>query len=492
MRLTSKVFFIFFLGIFCTPRHPLPQIPLETLILDEHIASAAQKCSEELVKREASSMGKEEMGFLLERAGVRDAFTMSSFMVIPSSSQPDDKWSASFKDDAVKRGFTHYGQGSAVGAGKRYACLIFTKREIVMDDFPLQVKPGEVVTLSGRALEGIRPSEIFLLPPSGAMTETAVEVKEGEQTFTASLRIPNEKGSMILEVVVEDEWGPRPAILTHIFAGIPPPSSPRPAKLHTSILPTSVREAEEEALRLINRDRRAYGLPSLKEMIDLSRMARGHSEKMRDIGRLAHIIPGEGGPEERARASRIPYVRISENVALGQSLESAQESLMMSPGHRANILDPEFTHAGTGVVFADGPAGKEAYITQDFIKAVEWKDPNIAASEVRDLVNREREKRGLPALAADKKLDSIAREQSLAMLKKGRLSPSGALDRIKREGLQYKHIQVEVFQTVNLDEVKEGGIGAMMAKNAGVAAIQDKEGTYWITMIFLEPQALER
>jgi hypothetical protein len=72
------------------------------------------------------------------------------------------------------------------------------------------------------------------------------------------------------------------------------------------------------------------------------------------------------------------------------------------------------------------------------------------------------------------------------MLKKGRLSPSGALDRIKREGLQYKHIQVEVFQTVNLDEVKEAGIGSVMSKAIGVAAIQDREGTYWITLIFVE------
>jgi len=492
LRSTSKALLIFCLGFYCTPRQPLPQLPSEALILDERISSAAQECCEELVKRRASSLGKVDVNFFLERAGIHDAFTISSFMVIPSSSQADDKWNVSFKDDAGKRGFTHYGQGSAVGLGKRFACLIVTKREIVMDDFPSRVKPGEVVILSGRALEGIRPSEIFLLSPSGALTETAVDVKKGEQAFTASLRIPNEKGSMILEVVVEDEWGPRPAVLTHIFAGIPPPSSPQPTKLHTSILPSSSREAEEEALRLINRDRRAHGLPSLKEKIDLSRMARGHSERMRDMGRLAHIIPGEGGPEERARASQIPYVRISENIALGQSLESAQESLMMSPGHRANILDPEFTHAGTGVVFTDGPAGKEAYITQDFIKAVDWKDPNIAASEVRDLVNGERRKRGLPVLAADKNLDNIAREQSLAMLRKGRLSPSGALDRIKREGLQYKHIQVEVFQTVNLDEVKEAGIGSVMAKNAGVAAIQDKEGTYWITMIFLEPQALDR
>jgi len=413
-------------------------------------------------------------------------------MVIPLSTQADDKWSAGFKDDARKRGFTHYGEGSAVRAGKRFACLIITKQEIIMDDFPSQVRPGEVIILSGRALEGIRPSEIFLLSPSGAMTETAVEVNKGEQTFSAALRIPNEKGSMILEVVVEDEWGPRPAILTHIFSGIPPPSSPQPKKLYTSTLPPSAREAEKEALRLINRDRRAHGLPSLKEMIGLSRMARGHSERMRDMRRLAHVVPGEGGPEERARASRIPFVRISENVALGQSLESAQESLMMSPGHRANILDREFTHAGTGAAFADGPAGKEVYITQDFIKAVEWKDPDTAATEVRDLFNRERGKRGLPALAADKKLDNIAREQSLAMLRKGRLSPSGALDRIKREGLQYKHIQVEVFQTVKLDDVKEAGIGAVMAETAGVAAIQDNEGIYWITLIFLEPQALDR
>jgi uncharacterized protein YkwD len=323
-------------------------------------------------------------------------------MVIPSSLKADDKWDASFKGDAAKRGLTHYGQGSTVGAGKRFTCMIATRREILLDNFPSSVKPGEVISISGKALEGIRPSEIFLLSPSGAMTQTAVETRKGEQAFTALLRVPNEKGNMVLEVVVEDEWGPRPAVLTHIFAGIPPPSSPKPRTLQISILPSSFREAEEEVLRLINRDRKEHGLPSLKEMSGLSRMAREHSNRMREIGRLAHIIPGEGGPEERARASHIPYVRIAENVALGQSLELAQESLMMSPGHRANILDLEFTHAGAGVVFADGPTGKEAYITQDFIRAIDWKDPESAASEVRGLVNRQRGGKGLPNLAVDK------------------------------------------------------------------------------------------
>ena len=53
-----------------------------------------------------------------------------------------------------------------------------------------------------------------------------------------------------------------------------------------------------------------------------------------------------------------------ENLAGAPTVERAHSGLMNSPGHRANILNPNFTHVGIGIVDG-GPYGK--MYTQTFI-----------------------------------------------------------------------------------------------------------------------------
>ena len=46
----------------------------------------------------------------------------------------------------------------------------------------------------------------------------------------------------------------------------------------------------------------------------------------------------------------IQYGYAGENLAGNQSVEKAHEALMASPGHRQNILNPNYTHIGIGIV----------------------------------------------------------------------------------------------------------------------------------------------
>ena len=56
---------------------------------------------------------------------------------------------------------------------------------------------------------------------------------------------------------------------------------------------------------------------------------------------------------------------LGENVGHGPSVAAIEQAFMNSPGHRANILNPEFNWAGTGVsVAADGTV----YLVQVFAR----------------------------------------------------------------------------------------------------------------------------
>ena len=54
-----------------------------------------------------------------------------------------------------------------------------------------------------------------------------------------------------------------------------------------------------------------------------------------------------------------------ENISGNKSVAGSMASLMLSPGHRANILDPRFTHVGVGIAY--GSAYGNLYV-QEFLQ----------------------------------------------------------------------------------------------------------------------------
>jgi len=77
---------------------------------------------------------------------------------------------------------------------------------------------------------------------------------------------------------------------------------------------------------------------------------------------FSHYMPGGGTVFDILDRRRVPYVIAGENLAtnnylslypLSRALEQSNADLMHSPGHRANILNPNFQDIGIGV--AEGP-----------------------------------------------------------------------------------------------------------------------------------------
>jgi uncharacterized membrane protein required for colicin V production len=109
-------------------------------------------------------------------------------------------------------------------------------------------------------------------------------------------------------------------------------------------------ESEAKMLELLNAERAKAGLNPLVADDRLRDVARQHSQEMFRLGYFAHISPTDGSPADRLKRSGIAFATAGENLAYAPTVEVAHSGLMASPGHRRNILTPEFTRVGIGVV----------------------------------------------------------------------------------------------------------------------------------------------
>jgi uncharacterized protein YkwD/uncharacterized membrane protein required for colicin V production len=122
--------------------------------------------------------------------------------------------------------------------------------------------------------------------------------------------------------------------------------------------------AERQMFDLVNEERTSAGLQPLAWDEGLVPVARAHSEEMFKLKYFSHTSPVAGSPFDRLKAAGIAYARAGENLAYAQSVTIAHRGLMESQGHRENILRPEFTKMGIGVMSA-GPYGR--MFTQLFV-----------------------------------------------------------------------------------------------------------------------------
>lgn len=116
-------------------------------------------------------------------------------------------------------------------------------------------------------------------------------------------------------------------------------------------------EAERQLVELANEERASRGLGPLELDPRLVPVARAHSTEMFRLRYFSHLSPDRGSPFDRLAAAGIGYSRAGENLAYARSVATAHRGLMESAGHRENILRPEFTRIGVGVVAA-GPYGR--------------------------------------------------------------------------------------------------------------------------------------
>ncbi|MGQ9687764.1 MAG: CAP domain-containing protein [Desulfobaccales bacterium] len=150
------------------------------------------------------------------------------------------------------------------------------------------------------------------------------------------------------------------------FSAARPRSAPRSAGI--SYLP----ELERSVYHLTNTVRRRHRLAPLAWEGSLGAVARSHSADMLHRNFFSHQTPDGGSPHDRIR-TRYPFALAmsGENIWSGSGYNPADttalarimvENWLSSPGHRQNLLNPDFTDIGVGVAVR----GRDIRATQVF------------------------------------------------------------------------------------------------------------------------------
>ncbi|HHW26577.1 MAG TPA: hypothetical protein GXX23_04445 [Firmicutes bacterium] len=127
-----------------------------------------------------------------------------------------------------------------------------------------------------------------------------------------------------------------------------PAPTPNPAPSTPS---ASGLTADEQAMiNLVNQERAKAGLKPLAVDMRLVTLARQKSQDMITNNYFSHQSPTYGSPFDMMRKAGITYRTAGENLAGASTVQQAHSGLMNSSGHRANILNPNYTHIGVGVV----------------------------------------------------------------------------------------------------------------------------------------------
>src|SRR5262245_51494392 len=105
-------------------------------------------------------------------------------------------------------------------------------------------------------------------------------------------------------------------------------------------------KTEKRLLELTNQERKKEELPPLKADPLLFKSAREHSANMAKQGKMEHDLDGKT-PFQRIKGAGYQYYMAGENIAFGPlDLPIVMNGWMNSKGHRANILNKNFTEIG--------------------------------------------------------------------------------------------------------------------------------------------------
>lgn len=109
-------------------------------------------------------------------------------------------------------------------------------------------------------------------------------------------------------------------------------------------------KSEEKMLQMVNEQRAQQGLAVLVMDNLLQKVAQEHAQDMFSRGYFSHYTPEGKSPFERMNDAGVIYTAAGENLAFSPTVDLAMQGLLKSPGHRANILSPNFRRVGIGII----------------------------------------------------------------------------------------------------------------------------------------------
>ncbi len=303
----------------------------------------------------------------------------------------------------ARQSYTHFGAAVIPRQGLTLAIVTLSTRYLEMEPISREVNAGSTVRLEGRLVGAHSNPSVAVTGPGGATSR-----QTGGQGPRFELPVATtESGVYRVELLAEGPRGDTVIANFPLYAGMEAPTSitlggdPE----GESGDPSDVADA---LFALLNDARRGVGAEPLERDEALDRISLAHSQDMMENEFVAHESPTTGGAPDRVHRAGLSSGLILENIGRGYSATEIHRGLMASPGHRANILNPDVTHGGVGVVVEEEGDRRAFVATEVFIRANREVDLSRAPEQLLALINDARRRRGAAPVELDPNLQRAA------------------------------------------------------------------------------------
>lgn len=231
-------------------------------------------------------------------------------------------------------------------------CLTILFRSLILPFFSKKSKKSNIPSEIGR-LAGIVPGVLSAIVLLAFILTMIVALPLSpylkSSVFKSKLGAPLVSGIQGFDEDLNDVFGG--AVNDALTFLTVEPKSNESLKLNFSTTNFTVdSNAEEEMLNLVNAERQKVNVEKVVGDAALREVARAHCKDMFARGYFSHYTPEGKSPFDRMADGNVEFSYAGENLALAPNVTLAMRGLMNSPGHRANILSPNFGKLGVGVI----------------------------------------------------------------------------------------------------------------------------------------------
>ncbi len=346
--------------------------------------------------------------------------------------------------------YNRWGAAVVERGGLTLAVVMLSWRWVELEPIPRSAPAGQALEVRGRLLGDHQNPTVVVAKPDGQVRR--LPAGSGPEF---DVRVPTEgPGTYRVEIVGRGPRGDTVIANFPVYVGEDPP---RAVRLDAGpAVSGDAASVGRELFALINRTREEAGLRPLRPDDPLRDVALGHSRDMVEHDFIGHDSPTTGTAADRVRAAHLRSGLVLENIGRGYSAAEIHRGLMESPGHRANLVNPDVTHVGIGVVAQPEGTRNAFVVTQVFIRQAERVDLSGAPARLLDLINHARRARGAPDVSLEEPMSEAAQAAAEDFFSDPSLSQQDTVDdasaALRRFAIAYRRIGGVMAVVADVDE----------------------------------------